>query len=185
MDRNLILDFDHKINKVKNDLHGLIRTSNLKELKKYVDEMQMSLLDFDDPSLLMLAVEIFLDPEMILRDYYQLEIISFLLKCGLRFGLPGGKLIMYLYEYCQKKIIDDSNHVSEEYYERKLRELFDYLLVTENQTDLLVWKLDYIEKKKPSVFEKLTTYLKQHCAALKIQLWWKRKQQHQEWKLDL
>lgn len=147
---------------IKRSLHDYICQSDLIGLKKYVDQMQKSILFFDDPSLLMMAIEIYLNPKCLLNEEFQLEIIVFLSKCGLKFGVPGGKFFLYLFEYCQKKEEGDSHE-----FEVKLVCLFDHLLG--ERTEILNYDIP-----QTNCYHHVIDYLTRHQAAFRIQRWWKK-----------
>lgn len=164
LESGLVLD-ESRSAEIKRKLHEFIHNSDLSGLKTYVDTMQRSLLSFDDPSLLMMAIEVYLDPKCLTNEEFQLEIVTFLSKCGLKFYIPGGSFFMYVFEYCRSKE-DETNDEKE--FEVKLVTLFDHLLGYENRTDLL-------QNAVPEVtyYQQVTSYLTRHKAAVKIQSWWR------------
>jgi hypothetical protein len=147
---------------ITDKLHDYIRKADLKGLKDYVDSMQSGLLSFDDPSLLMLAIEVYLDPLEVFNEEYQMEMILFLIKCGVKLWAPGGGVVLYIFNYCYDREV----HTDEEF-EQKLKELFERLF-DEKQTHIL--KEDVPEK---SYFQQLSEYLNRHRSAYRIQLCWK------------
>lgn len=119
--------FDEK----KQQLHLLIKKHDLSGLKQYVDKLQMSLISFDDPSLLLLAIEIYLQPTKLFADKeIQREMIIFLSKCGLKFYVPGGTFILKIYDYWRPDI-----HTAQEFND-DLHLLFDQIL-KEGKMELL------------------------------------------------
>lgn len=107
----------------KNKLHDLIKKSDFSGLKTYIDTLQISILSFDDPSLLLLAIEVYLDPKSVIDDKeLQKEIILFLSKCGLKFYFPGGTFILKIYDYWNPEI-----HTEQEFNE-DLHDLFDNVI---------------------------------------------------------
>jgi len=164
---------------IKEKLHQLIRNSDLSSLKKYVDGLQQSLLSFNDPSLILLAIEVFLDPKAIHNEEYQMDIISFLFKIGVKLMLPRGIFFLYLYKFCEKKQNEAKTEAEkvadEKYFEERLKKLFDYLLVTEERYEILRFDLKPIENQ--GIYQQVTNYLKQHYAALKIQTTWRMHRQ--------
>lgn len=154
---------DTTLNQIKEKLHTYIHSSDLSGLKKYIDQLQRSLLCFDDPSLLMMAIDVYLTPKSIVNRNFQLDMIIFLSKCGLKFSLPGGKIILHFIEYF--KANDDSD---QEEFEEKLVTLLDSLLGYHKEIlkDSLVSDISY--------YDRLKNYLVQHQAAYVIQNWWRK-----------
>jgi len=144
-------------------LHQYIHQADLQKLKITVDQIQRSLLHFDDPSLLLLAIEVYLDPLCVINQEYQEQVIIFLCKCGVKVWIPGGNVILYLYNWCvAKKIHTQAN------FETKLINLCD-LLIDHDQTYILEYRLPTLE-----YFHDFQIYFIRQWAALKIQNCWRR-----------
>jgi len=81
----------------REEIEKLVLSSNLHSLKSYIYKLEQSqekLLDFDNPSLVLLAIQVYLNPNMITHVEYQLEVITFLIKCGLSLFVPYGSTLM-------------------------------------------------------------------------------------------
>lgn len=154
-------------------IHNLIVESNLPELKKYIDAFQISLVSFDQPSLLMMAIEIYLNPRCILNNQYQLEMIEFLSKCGLRFYLPGGSLMLGLYEYCYGNQTKEEEMLENIEFQTKLIALVDCLIGLNQGSDLILNE-NPMELKSKGYYTVVSDYITRTQAAIRIQRWWRR-----------
>lgn len=139
----------------KYKIHQFILQSDLIQLKHYLDLLQISILDFDEPSLLLMAIEVYLDPKCLLNQEYQLEMIIFLSKIGLRLLIPGGlQLIEQYWGVTQPAVI----------------QLLDYLLSDPIYRDQLIKQYHFITDNTEGIY----LYLNQYRAALIIQRFWKK-----------
>jgi len=156
----------------KQKIHDLITGSDLPELKKYIDAFQISLVSFDEPSLLMMAIEIYLNPSCVMNSEYQLEMIEFLSKCGLRFYLPGGGLMLGLYEYCYGNETQEEEMHENIVFQTKLIALVDCLIGLDDGGDLI---LEENQKELASVgyYSVVSDYISRTQAAVRIQRWWR------------
>lgn len=167
----------------RKELERLIRSSDLPALKSYVnclahgssidDEeiekyalIQKNLLKFNEPSLVLLAIEVYLDPECIYNTDFQLEVIIFLLKCGLTFFAPNGSSVVYIMDLAAKWGVPET----------RIMKLF--IALTE-------WaKAGLYDQRPPnrneqsnaddSYYTACYKYLEESWAATKIQNFWRR-----------
>lgn len=166
---------------IKDDLHQIIKDSDLDKLKEYVNSLQTSLLYFDNPSLLMLAVQTYLDPTCIHNEQFQQEIIIFLTKCGLRFYVPYGKIFLYLASFCHttKSLSTIEKNKQDKTFDDKLVELFKRL---EGYSEINNHKpLKYCNElptstsfHDPEYLPLFRQYITRYLAASIIQRSWKR-----------
>ena len=191
---------------IKKKLHHFILTSDLSELKKYVDQMQISLLQFDDPSLLMMAIDIYLNPMEILHEDLQLEIVIFLAKCGLGYYVPGGRFFFRIWSYydywtddqeeenkefdqkvklLMKKLLEDDSHpVRKQLFTDPIPDdakKYRSKLILANDIELKTEK-NCNQKEKTKVdddsrYDNIWYQLERHQAAYKIQNWWRNKRE--------
>ena len=91
-----------------------------------------------------------------------MDMIKFLSKCGLKFGVPGGNFFLYIYNFCQSK---QESGGDEKDFEVKLVTLFDQL----ERSELLRMELPDVD-----YYGYVSEYLRRHQAAFRIQRWWRK-----------
>tara|TARA_R100001163_G_C5059280_1_gene195957 strand:+ start:1630 stop:2109 length:480 start_codon:yes stop_codon:yes gene_type:complete len=154
----------------KQKIHDLIVKSDLPELKKYVDAFQISLVSFDEPSLLMMAISVYLDPGCILNREYQLEMIEFLSKCGLRFYIPGGSFILGLHEYYYGTESKEEKIMENIEFQTKVISLVDCLIGLDGGGNIILAE----NPKELGGLGVIGDYICRSQAAIRIQRWWRK-----------
>jgi hypothetical protein len=160
----------HQMSKQK--IHDLVMRSDLVELKKYVDAFQISLVSFDEPSLLMMAIEVYLNPGCVMNQEYQLEMIEFLSKCGLRFYMPGGSLMLGLYEYCYGQESKENEMRENLEFQTKLIALVDCLIDLDGGSDVILTE-NQKKLNQSGYYSVVSNYIYKTQAAIRIQRWWR------------
>jgi len=146
----------------KEYIQYLIKESDYPGLSEYVatlESIQENIIHFDNPSLVLLAVELYLDPTHLTNPKYQFEIIVFLLKCGLFIFVPKGNIILYLMNKAQAWGVTDE----------KLYNLFK-TFIDWGFTEFLVPELPDLCQYYESCYD----LLYKNRAAIKIQRAWRK-----------
>jgi len=166
-------------NEVKAMIHDMVKNSDLVGIKEWVDSVQSGLLAFDDPSLVMMAIEVYLDPDCYMTDErFQLEIIEVLLKCGLRYwmgGSSGMSLAMYLWTWWSNKnkeasLEEPSEELKNEEVRRKVLKVCQLLLDSGDSRAIT----DGGKEDSHGWGSDVTEYLFRNQAAIRIQRWWRK-----------
>lgn len=153
---------DHRKN-----LEYLIKTSDLCRLTKYIkylDRLQINLIKFNQPSLVKLAIDVYLNPKCMYNLEFQFDIIVLLLKLGLYFFVGKGSAILYVINLAEHYGIDA----------KVVYNLFKTMIETKHLEILsksLIKDFDNIHSDK---YKLLYDYLKQHYAAVIIQRNWNK-----------
>ena len=172
-ERKYVYDINHLSNEErKKYIQKLIKSSDYPRLTEYVAQLegiQENIIKFDDPSLVLLAVELYLDPTHLSNPRYQFEIIIFLLKCGLSLFVPKGTVVIYLLNKAQEWGITDE----------KLYDLFKSF-IDAGFTNFLVQDLPDLYGYYGSYYESCYDYIYKNQAAIKIQRFWRRKRKNKQ-----
>lgn len=151
----------------KKYIRELIKSSDYPKLAKYVvylEDIQENVIHFDDPSLVLLAVELYLDPKHLKNSKYQFEIVVFLLKCGLSLFIPKGNVVLHILDKAHDWGVTDD----------KLYEVF-CTFIDWGFTDFLVPELPDLSEYYGNYYETCYDYIYKNQAAIKIQRFWRGK----------
>lgn len=146
------------------DLEKFIKEGNLPELENYVKKLadfQKNILNFNEPSLVLLAVEVYLNPVCMTNIQYQLELIVFLLKCGLSLFVPHGSTAVYIMDLGAKWGVPET----------RILELLGVLV----DWDTVVILSERVSESMYPYYQSCGRYLERNWAAFKIQRFWKSK----------
>lgn len=151
-------------------IHKLIKNSELSTLKINLDTLQLNLLSFDDPSLIVMAMEIYLNPNKLGHHDFQIEMLIFLSKCGLKLYLPGGGMVLYLWQFYQP------NNKKEEAEENarfsgKIMQVIDHL--SEHHADQILQKTP--TREEIMAHQDISDHLERNQSAIIIQRWFRSK----------